>query len=188
MLLPVNQSIIEWACEMHDTPALVLDTETTGGAKYDEVIDLGIVVSGSGKVLFDEIFRPEVPVNEHAFKVHGITDSRLVQANKFHTYAEQLYEILESAPLIVWNSNFDERMMIQTFQKYGMPVPQMKFVCAMQKYKHYSWSPKVTSLTNACYAMRVQAGSHRAITDALACARVIFRVTRGYTPSNEFNI
>ena len=50
---------------------IFLDTETTGLASTDKIIELAIV-DYDGKILFDKLINPERPIQNS--DIHGITD------------------------------------------------------------------------------------------------------------------
>lgn len=182
MFLP-NPDSINWAQKAHDEGWLTVDTETTGGSKEDEVIDIGIVVAGTGEVLFDSLLQPMVRVHPRAYEVHGIAERQLITAPRLGDVFEELFNILDGATIIAYNASFDERLMRQTFEKHQLPTPDMTFVCAMHEYKRYTYRPKVTSLTTACAELNAAPGTHRALTDALAANRVVYRMAQSYIPT-----
>lgn len=164
--------------------AFVFDTETTGSSKVDEVIDLGVVRASSGDVLVDQLFRPSKKIDPWAFQVHGITDEELLDKPRIAERWDELYPLLDGATCVAWNSSYDSRLFSQTADKYGLPLPRIEWVCAMKLYREFKGLPKNPKLEDACRALGVRGGTHRAAPDALAAARVLYRIA-GAAPEDE---
>jgi DNA polymerase III epsilon subunit-like protein len=156
--------------------AYVLDTETTGVSADDEVIELAIVQAIDGSVVFDQRFRPSCKINQFAFQVHGIRDAELYGESRFADRYEAIREMITGRPIIAWNVAADSRFMAQTFRKYGLTEPPIEWVCVMKLYQAFKQLKKVPKLCDACDAMKVKAGTHSALSDAKAAARVLYRM------------
>lgn len=164
--------------------AFALDTETTGAAAEDEVIELGIVRATSGEVVVDQQFKPSKKVELGAFKVHGISDAQLAGKPLLADMWMDLYPLLDGATCIAWNASFDSRLLIQTVRKYSLDEPRIEWICVMTLYKQFRQLPKNCKLEDACRAMKVKPGNHRAVNDALAAARVLYRMAEA-APEDE---
>lgn len=169
--------------DIRDT-AYMIDTETTGGAKTDQVIDLAVVSCKTGQILIDTLYKPTVALNEFARKVHGLTDADLRDAPEFADQAESLRALLQGKLLLAWNAAFDQRLMEQTFRAFNKPIPDVRWACAMTIYQRVKGLKKPPSLTNACTETGVKPGSHRALTDAVAAARVFWKLAHVYGDSD----
>lgn len=101
-------SVMEHAIDQ--TPVAVLDFETTGlspntGAR---VVEIGVVRVDPGsepRVAMDTLVNPQGPV--YATDIHGITDEDVVGAPTFRELAGALYESLDGAVVLAYNSAFD---------------------------------------------------------------------------------
>lgn len=92
------------------TPVAVIDFETTGlspkaGARVVEVGVVRIEPGGDPQVVLDTLVDPEGPV--HATDIHGITDDDVVGAPTFRELAGTVYEALDGAVVLAYNSAFD---------------------------------------------------------------------------------
>jgi DNA polymerase III subunit epsilon len=129
---------VRWAQEiLQQTNVYILDTETTGTSKRDEVVQIGIIDT-QGAVVMDTLVRATIPMTSGASAVNGITDDLLADAP---TYAD-LYVALSSAlaggTLIAYNVSFDWRMLEQTRARYRLPALRVKHRdCAMKRYATY---------------------------------------------------
>jgi len=115
----------------------ILDTETTGIAKTDQVIQFAsIAIAGDRHTLLkhkveiplyeqhqknsfvpteavtkleNNFFNPTVPINKHAQNVHGISKIKLLKHPSVSTF-----KVPETKILIAHNASFDVRMLQQT--------------------------------------------------------------------------
>jgi DNA polymerase III epsilon subunit-like protein len=174
---------VKWAKEMRaDETSLVLDTESCGGNKTDEIISLAVVRLHDGKPMFNSLIRPssDVKFNWFATQVHGITEKMLHNQPTIADVYEEIYELLHQKKVAAYNHAADKRMLEQTFYKYSLDKPEINWYCIMKAYKNFTQSSSVTNLTAACKEMNVKAGTHAALDDALAAARLIFRISQEY--------
>ncbi|AWN74469.1 DNA polymerase III subunit epsilon [Legionella anisa] len=91
---------------------IVLDTETTGiGHEYGHrVIEIGCVELIDRKLTgkhFHVYLNPERPVDEGAFRVHGISDEFLQDKPLFAEKADEFWQFIIGAELIIHNAPFD---------------------------------------------------------------------------------
>ncbi len=157
--------------------ALVLDTETTGSSRQnDEVIELGVVRASNGEVLVDQRFRPSKRIEPFAFKVHGISDNALMNEAPFSSRWAEYAALLSDAVVIGWNVVYDRQMLEATCRKYDLTMPQIEWVDLMPLYREFRRAAKNCKLADACAEMGVRAGDHSAKADALATARVLFKM------------
>ena len=145
---------------LYERDAVVLDTETTGGSKQDEVIDLAVVSLRTGQVIFQKYFLPQMSINPFAYRVHGISmqDLARYKAEKFIDYAEHVKLIFGSEyPILAYNKSADYRYMKQTFDRYKIDFPEGKWHCAMKAYKQFAPDSK-HDLTSACKSFNIAPG------------------------------
>lgn len=174
---------IEWAKAMRsDKDALSLDTESSGGSKNDEIISLGVVRLHDGEILLNKFVRPseDVKFNWYASQVHGITKKELQSAPQLEDIWEEIYSLLHNRTIVAYNYSSDKRMLEQTVRKYGLNIPNINWNCSMAAYKRYTKRLQNTNLSTACAEMNVKAGTHDAVEDALANARIVYRIEQAY--------
>lgn len=124
---------------------LILDTETTGLGTSAELVELAIIDT-TGKVLVDELIKPTVSVPPDASRIHGITDSvlRKAGAKTWPLHYDSVRKIvLASNMLLVYNLEYDERIIRQTCGKYDLrnPLGSIRRQCFMLKYAEYRGLP-----------------------------------------------
>ena len=167
---------------------LVLDTETTGGARHDEVIQLGYVIydsTGSLVSTYERVWKTSKPSNPFALAVHNIPDT-LVQQSRFSA-AEELekfnqltQQIADSGGVLVaHNAAFDVRLLHQTAQKHGLSFQPTEVFCTMKAIRKVpkterGKSAKNTEVYNFLDGPPVSGTVHHARTDSLMTAHIYF--------------
>jgi len=114
---------------------VILDTETTGIAENDKVIQLGYIVLGAKEVeVHNEFNSSETPISYGAMEVHGITPEILenrppcIQTTAY----KRLLELnIPQNYLIIHNAPFDIKML----EKEGFST-QMKVIDTLRVAKH----------------------------------------------------
>lgn len=171
----MSDNPIARAQELRDK-AFVIDVETTGLSAEDEVIELSIVRARNGHVLFNNRFKPSKRIEVGAFRVHGIRDSELFRCKSFVFHYEAISRVLQGETVAAWAASNDRRFLSQTFRKYELLEPQVNWICAMRLHQEFAGMPKPSKLGDACRQLGVKAGNHSAMSDALATARVIYKI------------
>lgn len=114
---------------------IILDTETTGTADTDRVIQLGYMVLGGQEVeVHNEFNSSDIPISYGAMEVHGITQEYLVgKPLCVETPAYKRLQELNTPEnyLIIHNAPFDIKML----EKEGF-VTQMRVIDTLRVAKH----------------------------------------------------
>ncbi len=173
-----RERIIAQAIHLRHT-GIVLDVETTGGAVDDEVIEMSIVRAKDGKVLYDSRFKPQQKIKYFARNIHGISDYMLQRCPTFPDQYGRIYEILHGATILAWGEFNDRRFLKQTFDRYSLAIPEISWVCAMRLHQDYENLSAPTKLSEACRMYGLTSGDHSAKADALAAARVVYKISLG---------
>ncbi len=159
-------------------PYVVIDTETTGLTKNDEVVEVA-VISSCGKVLLNTLVKPIASISEEASKVHGITEEYLECSPSWIDIAEKFKKVTEDKICVAYNADFDRRLISQTFRKSGLSVPRREWLCAMQEYREKFGLSFNTKLISAAKKLRVEVnGSHRAFGDAKTTLALVQRMQK----------
>lgn len=92
--------------------SVVLDTETTGMPVTDghRIIEIGCVEVIGRKLTgrhYHAYLQPDREVDEGAIAVHGITNEFLVDKPRFREVADEFFEFIKGAQLIIHNAAFD---------------------------------------------------------------------------------
>ncbi|WP_213875852.1 DNA polymerase III subunit epsilon [Pseudomonas sp. dw_358] len=106
------------------TRFVVLDTETTGMPVTDghRVIEIGCVELIGRRLTgrnFHVYLQPDRSSDEGAIGVHGITDEFLLDKPRFAEVADEFFEFIEGAQLIIHNAPFDVGFLNNEFALIG---------------------------------------------------------------------
>lgn len=160
-----------------DSKPLFFDTETTGGGKDDQLIEIAICDSDRN-VIVDTLIYTERPSHPGAFKVHGIHPHELIGKPTFTDIQSAIISLLKGRTLYAYNASFDVRMMRQSANKLRLQTVEVKclmkqFADFMGNYSPYFGHNRYYSLSKACQHFGVEhTNAHRAKADALACVAV----------------
>lgn len=105
---------------LHLDNFVVIDTETSGMSKNDEVIEIAIVDSDKN-CLYHSTFYPSVDVNPMASKVNGFTKENLKGSPLFKDEWKKIETAIGGRPIMCHNTPFDKRLLAQTCAKYNIP-------------------------------------------------------------------
>jgi DNA polymerase III epsilon subunit-like protein len=176
--------VIDWAKQIITSDAVVIDTESSGGSRLDEIINIGVVRAADGKILLDTLIRPkdDLQFNYYASKVHGITKEHLADAPTLDEIWSDIQTHTHQNTVVAYNISADKRMIKQTADKYELEMPEIEWYCLMKGYQRYMQRSAVCKLSQACLEMNAKGGDHSAVADALATARLIHRIAKEYQP------
>ncbi|MBI6575259.1 DNA polymerase III subunit epsilon [Pseudomonas viridiflava] len=112
------------ALQNTDNRSIVLDTETTGMPVTDghRIIEIGCVELIGRRLTgrhFHVYLQPDRESDEGAIGVHGITNEFLVGKPRFAEVAEEFFEFIKGAQLIIHNAAFDVGFINNEFALMG---------------------------------------------------------------------
>lgn len=157
---------------------VILDTETTGLTKKSEVVEISII-DVHGNVLLDTLVKPKTRMraDSKAAEIHGITNDMLKDAPTWAMIHDQVCEIIKNRTVLIYNADFDTRIMQQSAEKYGLEMPDYNPECAMLLYGFWEGSAsnrgdgyKWHKLQSACETLNIEieGTAHRALSDCLS--------------------
>lgn len=160
---------------------VVLDTETTGLGLSDEVIEISII-NNNGDALLNTLIRPIKPIPPDATAIHGISNEIVRNAPQWSDIYDKYKEIIRGKIVVIYNRNFDTRLVGQTCKKYGLPTPEINSRCAMLLYAKYRGERNTRTgdyrwhkLTDALAQFNVFCRTgHRALIDAQMTLHLIY--------------
>lgn len=157
----------------------VLDVETTGLDHKAQVIEIGII-DKQGNTLLHSLVKPPIPVPAEATAIHGLQDSDLADAPAWPAIHDQVRSLLAGKLVLIYNAEFDDRVIAQTAVVYGLPVPVLNTVCIMDLFARwvgelfgddtYRWH---TLSDAAAYFALEPACAHRALEDCRTTLSVV---------------
>lgn len=133
-----NPKVTQRARQILDYDPIFLDTETTGFAPQDVVIEVG-VVDVSGATLYETLIKPSIPIPEDAIAIHGITEEMVANAPSWKEVWADLQSVLDGRFIGAYNADFDLRMLKQTHERYWLdwPLDDKLFFCMMKLYSAF---------------------------------------------------
>jgi DNA polymerase-3 subunit epsilon len=170
----------QWAADLVSRQDwVILDTETTGLDLTAEVIQIG-VLGPAGQVLLDVLVRPQGKIEKAAQAIHGITDEMVASAPPFPVVYELLAEILRNRRVVIYNADFDRRMLFQCAGRHQVQYEPMTTDCAMLQYS--KWYGEWNVHRGNYRWQRLPSGDHTAIGDAKAVLRLIRDMAASFNP------
>jgi DNA polymerase-3 subunit epsilon len=152
-----------------------LDTETTGLERTDEIVEIAIV-DDEGHTLLESLVRSIQVIPREATRIHGITNEMVQHAPSWPVLWQSLRPILVGKLIVIYNVEFDLRMMQQSMQRYRLPWREQFYTFDLLKYYaeyRSDWDPgrrsyRYYSLNAAGQHCRIALpNTHRATADTL---------------------
>lgn len=137
-----NQSIL-WAVKhLNNRDFVILDTETTGIAKSDQIVQISMVDS-IGSTLFSSLLKPvrKKKFSDEAISVHGITIEKVKDAPTIDEILEELNKLVGDKIVLAYNADFDKRLLDQSCEKINIPTPRWTWECVMLQYSQFVGEP-----------------------------------------------
>lgn len=133
----MNTNIVsEWSELIDRTDILILDTETTGIDGTAEIVQMS-VIDTTGQEHLNEYIMPLGDIPPAASRVHGLTRQRLVELDaRYWSEVFNDYNLLVSKAdkVLVYNLDFDERMIRQSNKRNGIRHRKLPGRCIMLDY------------------------------------------------------
>lgn len=143
---------------------VILDTETTGIQKDDEIIQLSII-NLFGETVYSSYFFPQKEIHFEAAKVNGLSKRKLVNAPLWVNEWCKIAPILANKKILIHNAKFDVRLIKQTCQRYNVDIGfNMNVFCTMsyilkkhgykkleKAIKASGYTPDINKLHDALY-------------------------------------
>jgi len=141
----------------------VVDVETTGFRNSDRVVELSVVVANAQT--FEVVAELDTLINPlrdiGATEIHGITASMLEAAPTFAEVVAPVAALLNGAVLVAHNLPFDQRFLMNEFERCGISVDPGHGLCTLRLSGE--------RLSSACSRFDIPlTNHHRALSDARA--------------------
>ena len=152
---------------------LAIDFET---ANYDpdSACSIGLVKVKGGRIVHREACLIKPPSRDFVFTyIHGITWGKVAKAPTFGKLWPQVKPLFDGVDFIAaHNASFDRRVFLACCERYDIRAPMLPFTCSMQLARR-TWDIYPTKLPDVCRHLRIQLDHHEALSDALACAKIV---------------
>jgi DNA polymerase-3 subunit epsilon len=172
------------------TRQIVLDTETTGLRPEEghRIIEIGAIEIIDRRLTSNDrhfYINPERPIDEGAFKVHGISTQFLSDKPVFATIADEFLDYIQGAELIIHNAPFDLNFLDHEYRWYNQHHSRISDLCgiidtlAMARKRHAGQRNSLDALCKRYEVNNTHRQLHGARLDALLLAEVFLRMTGG---------
>lgn len=170
---------------------IILDTETTGLSPYhpdnpDRLIEFaGLEMVNrqlTGRNLH-LLVHPQRDIPEEASNIHNITLDKLVDKPVFAQVAQEIFDFIQGAELIIHNAKFDVGFLDMEFERVGLP--NVESVCtvvdtlAIAKEKFVGQRNSLDALCTRLGVDRSKRVFHGALVDCELLSEVYLAMTRG---------
>jgi DNA polymerase-3 subunit epsilon len=171
---------------------IVLDTETTGleVSLGHRIIEIGCIELLDRRVTgnhWHHYFNPEREIDAGAYDVHGIGNEFLQDKPRFGALAEEFYEYVRGAELIIHNAAFDIGFLNHEMTLLQAPYQPLEVICSvldtllLARQKHPGQKNNLDALCKRYDIDNSQRSLHGALLDARILADVYLAMTGGQT-------
>lgn len=172
---------------------IVLDTETTGLDPRDghRIIEIGCVELFNRRLTgrhFHQYLNPQREIEQSAIEVHGITNEFVADKPVFSAVADDFFEFVKGAELIIHNAAFDIGFIDHEFSRLpGRPYGKLLDHCGvidtllMARAKHPGQKNNLDALCKRYGIDNSHRELHGALLDAEILADVYLFMTGGQT-------
>jgi len=169
---------------------IILDTETTGlePKQGHRIIEVGCVELINRRLTgnnFHYYLNPQREIDEGAVEVHGLTSEFLADKPLYEDIADELYNYLKGAEIVIHNAAFDVGFINHEYRLMGFEQPDMKAWCEITDTLHMArkkFPGQRNSLDALCKRFDIdnsQRQLHGALLDAEILADVYLMLTGG---------
>jgi DNA polymerase III subunit epsilon len=155
---------------------LAVDTETNGLAgDLCELTEVGSVLVGGGECHdhWESLVAVERPLSRGIERFTGITQAMVDAAPPPAEVLPELARQLEGRVLVAHNARFDERVLRQAFECAGLDWPDPPVLCTVALSRRFAPLARRRGLVSLAGTLGIEVDEvHRALPDALTCARV----------------
>lgn len=136
---------------------------------------------------------PERLIEEEAIRVHGITNDFVADKQRFREVAQQFFDYLHGAELVIHNAAFDVGFINHEFKLLAQPLPPIDTVCgvldtlALARDLHPGQKNNLDALCRRYDIINSHRTFHGALLDAEILADVYLAMTGGQVSLNLAN-
>ena len=155
----------------------------TANYRPTSICSVGLVRVRQGQIV-ERIHRlvrptPNYYVRRFTEEIHGIGFEDTCDQPAIPQVWAELARCLEGFPLVAHNKAFDERVLRETLQAYGLPWPDYPFLCTLQASRRLFPKSQIGDhrLPTVCRYLGIEFSHHHdALADAEGCAQIALRI------------
>ena len=165
-----------WDGPLATAEFLAVDVETNGrGGDLCELTEIGAVLVGGGELheTWESLVRPVHLLSRGIERLTGITQGMVDSARPAEEILPALADRLAGRVLVAHNAAFDARVLQQAFERCGLSWPAPPVLCTVAMGRRFAPLVRQRRLALLADALGIEVeGVHRALPDALTCARI----------------
>ena len=152
---------------------VAIDFETANNAR-NSACAVGLVKVVNSEIVQTEVRLIRPPTREFLFTfVHGLTWRDVAKSPVFGEIWPKLSPMLDGADFFAaHNAGFDKGVLNACCASYGLAAPTLPFQCTVQLARS-AFKIFPTKLSNVCEKLDIELNHHEALSDALACAKIV---------------
>ncbi len=169
---------------------IVLDTETTGISPQQghRIIEIGCMEMINRRLTGNDYhvyINPQRTIEAGAIAVHGITNEFLQDKPVFSSLAQEFFDYIKGAELVIHNAPFDVGFMNHEFKMFNARLGQVADICsvvdtlAMARKKYPGQQNNLDALCRRLQVDNSKRDLHGALVDADLLAQVYLLMTGG---------
>jgi len=166
---------------LHDPLAaaelVAVDTETNGrGGEGCELTEVGAVLVGGGELhdTWESLVGVQAPLSRGIERFTGITQGMVDAAPPPTEVLPELADLLRGRVMVAHNAAFDRRVLAQAFERAGLEWPDPPVLCTVSMARRFAPLVRQRKLASLAGALGIEVDAvHRALPDALTCARIL---------------
>ena len=155
---------------------VAVDTETNGyGGDLCEMTEVGAVLVGGGELheTYDSLVQVERPLSRGIQRFTGITQGMVDGAPPADEVLGELADLLDGRVMVAHNARFDVGVLRQAFERAGLDWPKPPVICTVALARRFAPLVRKRGLASLAGSLGIEVDEvHRALPDALTCARV----------------
>jgi DNA polymerase III subunit epsilon len=155
---------------------LAVDVETNGlGGDLCELTEVGTVLVGGGELheSWESLVRVERPLSRGIERFTGITQQMVATAPPPEEVLPVVAEQLEGRVLVAHSARFDRGVLRQAFERCGLAWPEPPVLCTVALARRFAPLARRRRLGTLADTLGIEVETvHRALPDALTCARI----------------
>lgn len=152
---------------------LAIDFETAN-YESDSACSVGLVRVEGNRIVSKEYHLIRPPYRNFVFTyVHGLTWNQVENAPLFSDLWPKIEPLFEGIEFIAaHNASFDRRVLNACCLRYQIAPPVIPYACTVQVARK-QLKIKPANLPSVCKTLNIPLKHHDAISDALACAKIV---------------
>jgi DNA polymerase III subunit epsilon len=160
-----------------ERPIVFFDLETTGlNISKDQIIEISLlkVFPDGSEFSKTTLVKPEIPISDEAFAVHGIANEDVKNAPVFAEIAAEIQLFLQNCDIAGYNSNrFDLPLLMEEFLRVGIDfdLRGIRFIDVQNIF--HKMEPRTLTAAHKFYCNSEYENAHKAEADTRATYNVL---------------